>query len=151
MKIKSILFFFSTFFCFAIQSENVILQKVKSQKSISYSGSIAPLPTDRLKANGGKIVKPNGSEFITKSLGLGGWLVQEGYMLGASGAQWEIKAFLNSFAGAQATTDFYDSWLNNFVTDMSLTLQNSSFQPGSYIAAILSSRVIENHRFVVAS
>lgn len=117
MKIKPILFLFSTFFCFTIQSENIIPQKVKSEVLTSYSGPIAPLPADRLKANGGKIVKPNGSEFITKSLGLGGWLVQEGYMLGASGAQWEIKAFLNSLAGTQATNDFYDSWLNNFVTE----------------------------------
>lgn len=83
----------------------------------TYSGAIAPLPADRLKTVGSKIVKPNGDEFIIKSLGLGGWMVQEGYMLGASGAQWEIKAFLTSLAGATATSNFYDSWLKNLVNE----------------------------------
>lgn len=83
----------------------------------NYSGAIAPLPADRLKAVGGEIVKPNGDEFIIKGLGLGGWMVQEGYMLGASGAQWEIKSFLTSLAGTDATNNFYNNWLNNLVTE----------------------------------
>jgi len=83
----------------------------------SYPGSVAPLPADRLTASGGKIVKPNGEEFIIKGLGLGGWMIQEGYMLGTSGAQWEIRSFLNTLAGTDATNNFYDSWLTNFVTE----------------------------------
>jgi len=108
-----------TILCLFAQCENVVALESTSKiiSSTNYNGPIAPLPSDRLKASGGKIVKPNGEEFIIKGLGLGGWMIQEGYMLGASGAQWEIKSFLNSLAGEDATNDFYNSWLNNFVTE----------------------------------
>ena len=42
-----------------------------------------------------KIVNGSGQEILLKGIGLGGWLVQEGYMLQTSSfanAQWEIKA-----------------------------------------------------------
>lgn len=95
---------------------------------IAYNGAIAPLPFDTLKASGGKIVKANGTEFISKSHGLGGWMVQERYMLGASGAQWEIKVFLISLAGSTATQNFYYSWLNNFVTEADIQeIANSGY------------------------
>ncbi|MBK7228372.1 MAG: hypothetical protein IPH97_05820 [Ignavibacteriales bacterium] len=42
-----------------------------------------------------KIVDGNGNEILLKGMGLGGWLVQEGYMLQTSAfanAQWQIHA-----------------------------------------------------------
>ena len=41
------------------------------------SDVFAPLPADRLKAFRGKNVNPNGNEFIIKSIGLSGRIVQE--------------------------------------------------------------------------
>ena len=83
----------------------------------SISTSCTDVATARLKAEGKKIVKQNGEEFLIKSIGLGGWMIQEGYMLGTSGAQWEIRAFLTGLAGEDATDKFYNDWLDNFVTE----------------------------------
>lgn len=118
MKNKLILIFMLPVFCIlsaqsgtARNNSRVIKFKYVEKTTVISSSA------NRLTAQGTKIVKPNGEEFIIRSLGLGGWFLQEGYMLGTSGAQWEIRAFLNSIAGVEATNRFYDSWLANFVTE----------------------------------
>jgi len=68
-------------------------------------------------ASGIKIVEGNGSEIILKGLGLGGWMVQEGYILGTSGAQHKIREYLESMAGVSATDKFYEDWLTYFVNE----------------------------------
>ncbi len=79
----------------------------------------SPIDTER---NGGyvhavnkKIHDGKGDLLILKGIGLGGWMVQEGYMLGTSGPEHEIRSFLESMAGKSPTDEFYQNWLNDFV------------------------------------
>ena len=72
-----------------------------------------------LKASGKKIVDENGNEVLLRGMGLGGWMLQEPYMMemsGFAGAQWEIKEKIQSLIGASNTESFYNAWLANHCT-----------------------------------
>lgn len=58
-----------------------------------------------------------GQEIILKGIGLGGWMVQEGYMLGTTGPQHKIRSFLEELAGKAAVDKFYEDWLTYFVAE----------------------------------
>ncbi|HPB06334.1 MAG TPA: hypothetical protein PKX60_08850, partial [Prolixibacteraceae bacterium] len=63
-----------------------------------------------LKASGKKIVDANGNEVILRGMGLGGWMLQEGYMLETAdfaGTQHKIKQTLEELVGEEATEEFY--------------------------------------------
>lgn len=65
-----------------------------------------------------KIVDGNGNEILLKGMGLGGWLVQEGYMLQTSAfanAQWQIRAKISALIGETNTETFYQTYRNNYV------------------------------------
>jgi len=68
-----------------------------------------------LKANGRLITDSEGKKVILRGMGLGGWMLQEGYMfrLGNTGQQYRIKARIADVAGAQYDDRFYDKWLTN--------------------------------------
>jgi len=71
-----------------------------------------------LKTEGKKIVNESGQEVILKGMGLGGWMLQEGYMLKTAdfaNPQYEIRARISELIGEQATNDFYNAWLDNHV------------------------------------
>jgi endoglucanase len=70
-----------------------------------------------IHAKGQRIAEGSGSEILLKGVGLGGWMLQEGYMLGTHGPQHEIREFLTSMAGEQATDEFYEDWLTYFVNE----------------------------------
>ena len=58
------------------------------------------------------------ARILTKGGGLGGWLVQEGYMLQTSSfanAQWEIRAKIADLVGESNTELFYEKYRNNYV------------------------------------
>ena len=66
-----------------------------------------------------KIFDGAGQEVLLKGIGLGGWLVQEGYMLHTSdfaNAQWEIKTKILDLIGEANTETFYQTYRNNYVT-----------------------------------
>jgi len=66
------------------------------------------------------IVDENNNEVILRSAGLGGWMLQEPYMFNySSGAntQHEFKEKLNNLVGSENTELFFESWLDNFVTE----------------------------------
>jgi hypothetical protein len=66
------------------------------------------------------IVDENNNEIILRSAGLGGWMLQEPYMFNySSGAntQHEFKEKLNNLVGSENTELFFESWLDNFVTE----------------------------------
>jgi len=72
-----------------------------------------------LRAEGKEIVNENGEPFILKGMGLGGWMLQEGYMLQTASfanAQWQLKEKITDLIGEDATNEFYDAWLANHVT-----------------------------------
>jgi aryl-phospho-beta-D-glucosidase BglC (GH1 family) len=72
-----------------------------------------------LKRNGQKMVDQFGNEVILRGMGLGGWMLQEPYMMEMSGiasAQWEIKLKIQDLIGAAGTAAFYDAWHANHCT-----------------------------------
>ena len=72
-----------------------------------------------LHQKGKYIVDGNDKEFIIQSMGLGGWMIQEGYMLETSSfanPQYQIKAKIEGLIGKTGTDQFYDAWLQNHCT-----------------------------------
>ncbi|MFT3911755.1 MAG: cellulase family glycosylhydrolase [Ferruginibacter sp.] len=71
-----------------------------------------------LRASDKKIVNDKG-EIILRGIGLGGWMLQEPYMLklqGVAMAQHEIKKKINALIGDANTKKFYKAWLSNHCT-----------------------------------
>ena len=72
-----------------------------------------------LKASGKIIVDENGKEVLLRGMGLGGWMLQEPYMMemtGFAGMQWQIKAKIDALIGTTNTQAFYDAWHANHCT-----------------------------------
>lgn len=73
----------------------------------------------RLRADGQRIVNAGNQEVILKGVGLGGWLLQEGYMMNpnSGGTQWSFKKILYDQGQTDAQVEtFYQSWRDNFIT-----------------------------------
>jgi endoglucanase len=73
----------------------------------------------RLRADGTRIVNASNQEVILKGVGLGAWLLQEGYMMNPStgGTQWSFKKLLYDQGQTDAQVEaFYQSWRDNFIT-----------------------------------
>src|SRR3984957_9001448 len=66
-----------------------------------------------LKAKGKSIVNEKGQPVILRGMGLGGWMLQEGYMLklGPVGPQYRIRERIIDLVGPDSAKAFYDSWL----------------------------------------
>lgn len=65
------------------------------------------------------IVDGNGKNIVLRGLGLGGWMVQEGYMIqtGAfAGPQHKIKEKITEVIGAKNTEEFYKAYKANGIT-----------------------------------
>src|SRR5690349_16947207 len=71
-----------------------------------------------LKASGKQIINEKGENVLLRGIGLGGWMLQEGYMLKLQGTnpQYSIRKRIDSLLSPAQTQDFYDTWLSNFVT-----------------------------------
>jgi endoglucanase len=71
-----------------------------------------------LKAEGKAIVNGNGDTVILRGMGLGGWMIQEGYMLKTASfanAQHKIRDSIEALIGPADTDLFYEAWLANHV------------------------------------
>jgi aryl-phospho-beta-D-glucosidase BglC (GH1 family) len=68
-----------------------------------------------LKADGKKIVDESGKNVLLRGMGLGGWMLQEGYMLHVNkdSRQYRIREKLEELMGPAETKEFYDTWLAN--------------------------------------
>ncbi len=72
-----------------------------------------------LKAQGTAIKDEKGNAIILRGMGLGGWMLQEPYMLKLSGtatAQYDIRKKITALVGEKNTAKFYDAWLANHCT-----------------------------------
>lgn len=80
--------------------------------------SLSVFGQDFLKTSGTKIVNANGENVLLKGIGLGGWMLQEGYMLhlNSDGQQYKIRERIEALIGPKRTEEFYDSWLKNNTT-----------------------------------
>ncbi len=68
-----------------------------------------------LHAEGTRIVDGEGNEVLFRGWGLGGWYLQEGYMLGTSGPQHSLEARLEALVGKEKKEEFYEAWLANYM------------------------------------
>ncbi len=71
-----------------------------------------------LQTKGRAIVNEDQDTILLKGMGLGGWMVQEGYMLQTSGfanPQHKIRETIENLIGTEDTDLFYEAWLSNHV------------------------------------
>lgn len=71
-----------------------------------------------LRTNGKAIVNEAGDTVLLRGMGLGGWMVQEGYMMKTASfanPQHQIRAKIQELIGETATQEFYEAWLSNHV------------------------------------
>lgn len=82
------------------------------------SAQIAPPHPGFLHARGTEIVDGQGRPIILRGMGLGGWVLQEGYMLQLAelGQQHVIRARIAALIGEEKTEAFYAAWRANYVT-----------------------------------
>ncbi|MGM9474896.1 cellulase family glycosylhydrolase [Pedobacter sp. GSP4] len=68
-----------------------------------------------LKTSGTKIVNEKGENVLLRGIGLGGWMLQEGYMLkiNKEAQQYRIRERIAELMGPKLTQEFYDAWLAN--------------------------------------
>jgi endoglucanase len=71
-----------------------------------------------LKADNKRIVNEKGENVLLRGIGLGGWMVQEGYMLhlNKEGQQHKIRERIELLIGKEQTQEFYTAWLSNHTT-----------------------------------
>lgn len=72
-----------------------------------------------LHQDGQKIVNGYGQNVLLRGLGLGGWMLQEGYMLKTAdfaGTQSKIKQEIVELIGKEKTDEFYQKYLDNGIT-----------------------------------
>ena len=71
-----------------------------------------------LRAKGKIIVNEKDEKVILRGMGLGGWMLQEGYMfkLANLGQQYKIRAKIQDVVGEEKTKQFYEGWLKNHTT-----------------------------------
>jgi len=89
---------------------------------------LSALSQDRLSTSGPDIVNEAGETVLLRGMGLGGWMLQEGYMLQTAGfanAQHEIRAKIELLIGESATDEFYTAWLQNHVTKADIDAMKS--------------------------
>ena len=83
-------------------------------------GYVSSLGAQNIRALGTTIVDENQDEVLLRGVGLGGWMLQEGYMMNSNGGadtQHEFKEKLTLLVGPDNTNQFYQNWLDNFVTE----------------------------------
>jgi hypothetical protein len=81
--------------------------------------SISTFGQGFLHRDGQNIIDGNGKNIVLRGLGLGGWMVQEGYMLqtGAfAGPQHKIKQKITDVIGVKNTEEFYQAYKANGIT-----------------------------------
>jgi len=75
-----------------------------------------------LRVDGQKIINDVNDNFILKGMGLGGWLVQEGYMLqtGVKDAEWQIREAIRDLVGEEKTVELYKLYHKNYVNKIDI-------------------------------
>jgi len=77
---------------------------------------LTPLKGQYVQTAGKVILDDNGDTLLIRSMGVGGWMVQEGYMLQTASfasPQHKIRDTIEDLIGVTATDAFYDAWLEN--------------------------------------
>lgn len=71
-----------------------------------------------LRTKGTQIVNEQNEPVILRGMGLGGWMLQEGYMFHVSnlGQQYRIREKIVDVVGEEKTAEFYNRWLSYHTT-----------------------------------
>ncbi|MAU31276.1 MAG: glycoside hydrolase family 5 [Flavobacteriaceae bacterium] len=75
--------------------------------------------SQNLTTEGQNLIDDQNNNVILRGINLGGWMLQEPYLLqftGAANSQNEFKEKLIEFIGQENTENFYYSWYENFIT-----------------------------------
>jgi hypothetical protein len=75
--------------------------------------------SQNIKTEGIEIVDESGGQVVLRGMGLGGWMLMEGYMMQSSDVadtQHEFRARLEELMGEEKTDEFFNTWLDNHVT-----------------------------------
>lgn len=87
---------------------------------VSGSWSASAAAQGWLRAEGTRIVDETDRPVILRGMGLGGWMLQEGYMLGLGdlekGQQHVIRRHIADLIGEDGAAEFYQAWLDNYIT-----------------------------------
>ncbi len=91
------------------------IRRFLSALAIVFTVIIASPGQGFLKAKDQQIVNENGENVLLRGMGLGGWMLQEGYMLRVpgEGQQHRIRARIRELVGPEKTAAFYKLWLAN--------------------------------------
>ena len=91
--------------------------KLKFLASLLFLLSTTCFAQGFLKTDGVKIVNDKNENILLRGMGLGGYMLQEGYMLKVpfSGQQYVIKEHIEELIGLEKTQEFYTAWLQNTV------------------------------------
>ena len=82
--------------------------------SLLFLISFSSFPQNFLSTSGKSIVNEMGDTIILRGMGLGGWMVQEGYMMapgGFSSTEYQMRYKLTELICSQETDFFYENWL----------------------------------------
>ena len=88
--------------------------------AVALSLSIQPASAQYLRADGQRIVDPSGNNVLLRGIGLGGWMLQEGYMLRTRGPQYRIESDIEALVGKERKEQFYDAWLANHTREVDI-------------------------------
>ncbi|MFY0624928.1 MAG: carbohydrate-binding protein [Reichenbachiella sp.] len=69
-----------------------------------------------LHVEGKRILDKDENNLVLRGIGLGGWMLQEGYMLRTWGAQHELEDRIEDLIGEEKKDEFYAEWLANHCT-----------------------------------
>jgi hypothetical protein len=68
-------------------------------------------------AQGNRILDNEGNNIIFRGIGTGNWMIQEGYMMGTSGAtngtMWHFRQKLLATIGLEKTNEFFNKWYDS--------------------------------------
>jgi hypothetical protein len=94
---------------------NMKIKKCLILFCVTLTGFAGSAHAQGLRAEGTKIVDASGNNVVLRGMGLGGWMLQEGYMLkiNKEGQQYRIRERLEELTSPQQTAEFYALWLKN--------------------------------------
>ncbi|MET0636572.1 MAG: cellulase family glycosylhydrolase [Chitinophagaceae bacterium] len=71
--------------------------------------------SQNLRTDGQRIINDKNENVILRGMGLGGWMLQEGYMMkvNGEGQQHRIRQRIEDVVGKEKTAAFYNAWLDN--------------------------------------
>lgn len=82
-----------------------------------FSVKAQQINSEYLHVEGQRIVNSEGENVVLRGIGLGGYMLQEGYMLKVpfSGQQYVFKDSIQKLIGKEKTEEFYQNWRQNFI------------------------------------